>query len=472
MVVRGPRWGAILSGRRNWAAGVIVVLAVAAVVSTVLVRASGNSGSPAGRSTAGHRSATPTTPPPTPVLAADRGTDPVPTAGGVSDALRAALRDPRLGGRIAAKVVDVASGRTLLDERGSVPTTPASTAKVLTAVAVLAAIPADHRFTTSVVAGRRAGQVVLVGGGDPTLSAAGRGTDPAYAGAARIDDLAAAVRRSGVRHVTRVVVDDHAFVGPTTAPGWDSDDVSGGYVAPIMATMVDGGRTEPGGSVRSSDPDLAAGRALAVALGAPKAPVVRGAAKRGARTLGEVRSAPVERIVSQMLTVSDNVLAECLARQVALATNASGSFAGGAAAVRDVLAGLGAPAAGIRLADGSGLSRNDAVSPAALTQALRAAAAPGRPRLHELFPLLPVAGYAGTLADRYRSGSSATAAGQVRAKTGTLTGVSSLAGVVQDRDGRLLAFAFLTDRVAADGTLPAESALDVLAGRLAGCGCR
>ncbi len=472
MVVRGPRWGAILTGRRGWIVGVIVVLAVAAVVSTLLVRAGGNSGRPTARSTAGHRSATPTSPPPTPVLAADSGTGRAPTAAGVSDALRSALTDPRLGGRIAASVVDVASGRTLLDDRGSVPTTPASTAKVLTAAAVFAAMPADHRFSTAVVAGRRPGQVVLVGGGDPTLSAAGRGTPTAYAGAARISDLAAAVRRSGVRKVTRVVVDDHAFTGATTAPGWDSDDVSGGYVAPIMATMVDGGLIQPGRSARSSDPDLAAGRALAAALGAPKAPVVRGAAPAGARTLGQVRSAPVVRIVAEMLSVSDNVLAECLARQVALATRAPGSFAGAASAVRHVLAGIGAPSAGIRLVDGSGLSRKDAISPAALTQTLRAAAAPDRAQLHDLFGLLPVAGYAGTLADRYRTGSAVAGAGQVRAKTGTLTGVSSLAGVVQDRDGRQLAFAFLTDRVAPDGTLSAEAALDVAAGRLAGCGCR
>ncbi len=471
MVVGGPHGRTVLAGRRGWIVAVVAVLAVAGLVSALLVRGAQHS-RPAARAGGTHHSATPTTPPPTPVLAAARGTDPAPTASGVSRALRSALADPHLGGRIAAQVVDVTSGRTLLDERGAVPTTPASTAKVLTSVAVFAALPDDHRFTTQVVAGPKPGQVVLVGGGDPTLSAAGPGSAPAYAGAARISDLAAAVHRAGVRRVTEVLVDDHTFVGPVTAPGWDSDDVSGGYVAPIMATMVDGGRIRPDQEARSSAPDLAAGRALAVALGAPKVPVVRGSAPRGARRLGQVQSAPVDRIVGQMLAVSDNTLAECLARQVALATKAPGSFAGAASAVRQVLSGVGVPAAGISLVDGSGLSRRDAVSPAALTQTLRIAASPDRARLHDVFPLLPVAGYAGTLANRYRTGTSAVAAGQIRAKTGTLTAISSLAGVVQDDNGRLLAFAFLADRVSPGGTLSAESALDALAGRLAGCGCR
>jgi len=86
---------------------------------------------------------------------------------------------------------------------------------------------------------------------------------------------------------------------------------------------------------------------------------------------------------------------------------------------------------------------------------------------------LPVAGWSGTLADRYLTGSAKAGAGVVRAKTGTLTSVSTLAGLVHDRDGRLLAFAVMADRVgptAAD-TTAAEAALDRVAAKLATCGC-
>jgi serine-type D-Ala-D-Ala carboxypeptidase/endopeptidase (penicillin-binding protein 4) len=203
----------------------------------------------------------------------------------------------------------------------------------------------------------------------------------------------------------------------------------------------------------------------------PKAPVIRGRAPAGAATLAEVGSQPIPRLVEQMLLASDNVLAEALARQVAIAEGQPASFAGAAAATRTVLARLGLPA-GDRLLDGSGLSAQDRVTPALLAGLLRAAADAGRPRLHALVPGLPVSGYLGTLDERYRTGPAAVAAGQVRAKTGTLDGVSSLAGLVRGKDRRLLVFAVVADRVPAGGTLAAEAALDEVAAALTTCGCR
>jgi D-alanyl-D-alanine carboxypeptidase/D-alanyl-D-alanine-endopeptidase (penicillin-binding protein 4) len=90
---------------------------------------------------------------------------------------------------------------------------------------------------------------------------------------------------------------------------------------------------------------------------------------------------------------------------------------------------------------------------------------------------LPVAGWSGTLTDRYATDGprddllAATASGEVRAKTGTLNGVSSLAGMTVDDDGRLLVFAVLADRLAPGGTAAAERALDRVAATLAACGC-
>jgi D-alanyl-D-alanine carboxypeptidase/D-alanyl-D-alanine-endopeptidase (penicillin-binding protein 4) len=391
---------------------------------------------------------------------------PMPAAAPLARTLAPRLSAAALGPRVHAEVSDVLSGSVLYRRDPTTPVAPASTAKVLTAAAVLSVRPAGYRIRTTVRRGP-GGSVVLVGAGDPTLTAAPAGREGPYREAARISDLAAALRRAGV-HPTRIVVDDSLFTGPTVAPQWAPEDVPSDYAAPITPVMVDGGRDTPTAFVRSTEPDLAAGRALAAALGTRELAVVRGRAPAGAAELASVVSAPLATLVEQMLRNSDNVIAEALARQVALAQGRPASFAGGAAAVRAVLARLGLdPGAG--MVDSSGLAASDRVPVAVLTGVLRLAAAGDRPGLAALLAGLPVAAWSGTLADRYLKGSARGAAGLVRAKTGTLTGVSALAGTVHDRDGRLLAFAVVADR--APDTARAEAALDGVAAGLASCGC-
>jgi D-alanyl-D-alanine carboxypeptidase/D-alanyl-D-alanine-endopeptidase (penicillin-binding protein 4) len=458
-----------VSWLRRGTAGTACLVLVGLAGGSTVVRADPPAAPVAAGSAAPSPSPEPPSPPP-PVLAAPVA-GPVQTAAGVARLLAGPLADRRLGDRVAATVLDAETGEVLLDRSAGAYVLPASTAKLVTAVAVLASNAPDRRLTTRLVAGAHPGEVVLVGGGDGTLSGATGGAPATYPGAPRLVTLAAAARTAGVRKVTRVVVDGSLFAGPRLAPGWDPVDIGGGYVAPITALMLDGGRQGPGVRARSAEPDLAAGRALAAALGAPAAPVVRGRAPAAARLLGEVRSQPMTRLVEQMLLASDNVLADLLARQVAVAEGEPASFAGAVAASRAVLARLGLPAGGDRLVDGSGLSLTDRVTPALLAALLRVATAADRPELHALVAGLPVAGYDGTLDDRFGAPAAAPAAGQVRAKTGTLTGVSSLAGLVRGAGGRLLAFAVVADRVPATGTLGAEAALDTVAATLARCGC-
>ena len=450
------------------AGGSALAIGAAAVIGGVVVAGRGGAADPGAGPTA---TASPSPSPlvtPTPVLAAPP-TGPPQTATGVARTLAGPLADHRLGSRVSATVVDAETGQVLLDRGAADPVTPASTAKLATSVALLSVSEPDQRLTTRLVAGSRPGDVVLVGGGDPTLSAAPAGKPTAYEGAARVSTLAALAKQAGLGPVSRVVVDSSLFSGPTMAPTWNPADVRGGYIAPITAAMVDAGRQD-GLRARSTTPDLAAGRTLAVALGAPKAAVVRGRAPVGATALAAVSSQPIPRLVEQMLLASDNVLAEALARQVAIAEGRPASFAGAVDSTREVLLRLGMPA-GDRLLDGSGLSAQDRVTPALLAALLRAAADPDQPGLHALVPGLPVSGYLGTLDDRYRTGPAAVAAGEVRAKTGTLDGVTSLAGLVRGADGRLLVFAVVADRVPAAGTLPAEAALDEVAAALTTCGC-
>ena len=399
---------------------------------------------------------------------------PVPSAAALQQAVDVALADPALAGRLSVSVLDAATGGALLERGASTPVLPASTAKIATAVAALSALDPQARLTTRVVAGAAPGEVVLVGGGDPTL--AGPAVERGYPGLARLEDLAARTRSAlGAAAVTRVLVDESLYAGERLGPGWKPTYVTEGAVSPVGPLLVDGGRVRPDRVARHPDPALAAGQALAALL-QPGADVevVRGEAPPTAAQLGAVQSPPVHLLVERMLSRSDNDLAEALARQVALAQGLPASFAGAAQAVRAALAphlqAAGAAPDGVVLVDGSGLSREDRLTPAALTRLLAAVAS--SERLSPVLTGLPVAGFSGTLSDRYEQDDPGRpAAGVVRAKTGTLSGVSALAGLVRTRDGRLLAFDLTADGVPTGATLGAEAALDRLAAALAGCGC-
>jgi D-alanyl-D-alanine carboxypeptidase/D-alanyl-D-alanine-endopeptidase (penicillin-binding protein 4) len=142
-----------------------------------------------------------------------------------------------------------------------------------------------------------------------------------------------------------------------------------------------------------------------------------------------------------------------------------GSFEEGAAAVVDALSALGLPTEGVVLRDGSGLARTNLIPPATLGRLLVLAADGSRPRLSRLVTGLPVAGFTGTLSLRFGAGGPGAAAGLVRAKTGTLTGVSTLAGVTS-LGGRPVAFVVMADAVPGD-TLAARQALDRFAAVIA-----
>ncbi|MFZ0875918.1 MAG: D-alanyl-D-alanine carboxypeptidase/D-alanyl-D-alanine-endopeptidase [Pseudonocardiaceae bacterium] len=422
-----------------------------------------------------------TVPPPPPVVvhpalrpAAADGPAPTPTGIG-------AVLDPLIAagglGTLSGQVVDPATGTVLWQHDPTAALMPGSTAKLLTASAALLTLDHQARLRTTVLAGAEPGTVVLVGGGDPTLSAAGPGTATGYPGAARLDDLVDQVRTHGP--VRRVLVDVSRYVGDALAPGWFPADVAGGYIAPIEPIMLDGGREDPSQDVspRAAKPATAAAAELARRLGADPDTVTVGYAPPGAAVLGEVSSPPVQDLVATALTESDNVLAEVLAREVAHTIGAQPSFAGASQAVLTVLSQHGFDVSGATMVDGSGLSVNDAVPATLLTELLGSAAAPDshadasdQQRTVALRPILvglPVAGGSGTLADRYH-GPAAAGRGWVRAKTGTLTGVNSLAGTVLDSDGRMLVFALLSN---GPNPVSVRPRLDALAARLRSCGC-
>ena len=374
----------------------------------------------------------------------------------VRRAVAGLLRDADLGRHVLATVS--APDGTLLYSSGSGEATPASTLKLLTATAALELLGPDHTFATRVVAdGPR--RVVLVGGGDPLLSAA---------------DLKRLARATAAKVTgpVRVGYDTSLFAGPEVNPHWPETYVPENVVSPIQPLWVDEGR-DPSGYGRVADPAAEAARRFALALAGAGVKVVgspqQTTAPAGAAALATADSEPLSQIVEHTLATSDNEAAEVLARQVGLATSGRGSFAAGVRGVLDTLDELGVPVERAVVYDGSGLSRDDRLDPDTITAVLETAGSDAHPELRSVLTGLPVAGFTGSL--EYRFDAEDAGRGLVRAKTGTLSGVSGLAGTVVDRDGTPMVFALLADRIALVDTLGARAALDDVTSALAACRC-
>ncbi|MFD8570680.1 D-alanyl-D-alanine carboxypeptidase/D-alanyl-D-alanine-endopeptidase [Streptomyces sp. NPDC059639] len=421
-----------------------------------------------GRTSAGASAAAPSAPA---VLAAPGASVPGPTKHALADVLDPLFKDSALGSRRAAAVVDAATGERLYGKSAGDALTPASTTKLATAVAALTAAGPDHRIATRTALDQDGKELVLIGGGDPTLTA--REKNPYDAAELRTlaDRTAASLKDRGATEVT-LSYDTSLYSGPSLHPLGVNENL-----AQVSALMTDEARTDDsnsGPAPRAADPAASAAGKFADLLhdrgirtkGAPGP----SKASRQAEDVAKVESPPLSALVERMLTNSDNDIAEALARQTAIAADESHDFDGAGRAIKKQLKKLGLPLSGAHFSDGSGLDRTDKASTALLTGLLAKAADPARPELRSLLTGLPVAGFTGTLAHRYADEADASGTGLVRAKTGTLTGVNTLAGTVVDADGRLLLFAFMTE--GAPGPQSAQAVLDRLASSVANCGCR
>ncbi|GAA5146973.1 hypothetical protein GCM10023340_18680 [Nocardioides marinquilinus] len=397
-------------------------------------------------------------------------------AAAVREAVAPYLADRKLGRHVLAEVAPLAGGEPVFVQ-GRDTAIPASTTKVVTSTAALLALGPDHVFTTQVRAAGR-GRVVLVGGGDPFLERADvdeAGLAWPYPARATLDDLAAdtaaALKADGIGRV-RLDFDDTLFTGPAENPRWEPGYITTEEVAPISALWVDEGR-ERTGAGRVADPAAEAAASFAEALVAAGVRVVGTPRRRAAgegRVLASVDSAPLAGIVERILDVSDNEGAETLLRHVGLAVEGDGSTEAGRRGVRSLLAEQGVRMGPSVFYDGSGLSRQNRADPSFLVDVLRLAASDDQPDLRPVISGLPVAGFTGSLADRMDQGPRA-GLGRVRAKTGTLGNVSSLAGLATDLDGNVLVFVLMADRVREANELDARVAQDSAAAALGACRC-
>ncbi|MCD5313212.1 D-alanyl-D-alanine carboxypeptidase/D-alanyl-D-alanine endopeptidase [Kineosporia babensis] len=388
--------------------------------------------------------------------------------------MRELMASKDLGKSVSVDVLDPLTGEHLLSRAAGAARTPASTAKLLTTTAALSALGSQHTLSTTTVGEGRT--VYLVGGGDVLLGAgeSDEGAVNGHAGLATLAEQTAAALEASGQSSVRVILDDTLFEGPAMAAGWDQSDVNIGYVAPVYSVEISAGRLKEGNYVpRSQDPGMAAAKVFAEALADQglkvSKKVTRGEAPEGATPLGEVKSATIGDQVEFTLDHSDNTAAEALGRLVAIERGEGATFTDTGPAVLAELAEHDVPVDETSLADGSGLSAQSAIPVQTLTAVLALAASDESQGLRPVLTGMPIAGVSGTLAERFEAKSEKPATGLVRAKTGTLSGVSSLAGTVVVTDGRLLTFAVMADQV--PSTVAAREALDAFAAELAGCGC-
>lgn len=403
----------------------------------------------------------------------------VPVPQTVGDLVTGLAANERLGGAdgVGILVTDVTTGAVLGAHRETQARVPASTVKILTAVAVLSALGPDATLPTSVLR-TSADRIVLVGGGDMML-AAGAGDPGAVNGRAGLADLArttaSQLHLSGQTEV-RLDFDDSLFTGAELHPTWENSYLNGGYVAPITPLAVDLGarRTDVPYPPRFLDPARNAAEVFAAAL-AEQGIVVDGAPRRqdapdGAQQIAVVHSAPLGEVTEYMLVHSENTVAEVLGRLAAIGVGLPGSFDGAAQAMRNAVVDVGVDPTGLRVVDGSGLAASAAVPPTVLAELLHLIAQPGSGErgLRETALGLPVGALDGTLFDRFVD---ASGAGVVRAKTGSLPGVTSLAGLVLTADDRELAFVVMADDTPEGGQIWPRRVIDEFVNALAACGC-
>jgi D-alanyl-D-alanine carboxypeptidase/D-alanyl-D-alanine-endopeptidase (penicillin-binding protein 4) len=339
--------------------------------------------------------------------------------------LARALRVPHVApARSAAVAVDLASGQLLYAQNPALPLAPASNEKLPLTYALLTSLGPSYRIETDVLGEGEldgttfTGDLVLRGGGDPTLSTAG------------LRSLAVQVREYGIRRVVGSVVGDESyFDSRRTVAGWKPSY----YIEespPLSALVVNRARV---GRYVTASPALAAANAFRTALHTAgvtvDGPVKVGEVGDFSIPIADVESPPLGSILRFMDRESDNFTAEMLLKELGAIEADRGTSAAGATAVTHVLSEAGVPLAGVRIVDGSGLSRLDRLTANAVAGILKAAWADAAIR-PAFVAALAVAGVNGTLEDRLRR---PPARGRVLAKTGTTDIASALSGYVGTR---------------------------------------
>ena len=335
-------------------------------------------------------------------------------------------------------------GKSIIEVNSKMALIPASNQKLITAAVALDVLGPDRKFTTRLL-GIVADSVVrgdlwLVGSGDPLL------TTRAYPLTEKFPtltptDVEALVDALVARGITSV---DGGVIGDETiydleryVPSW-GDGIRSVEAGPLGALMInDGSVTDT--PLKPANPAFAAASEftkLLISRGiSVKDPPDVGAASTDLPVIAAIESVPMNQIVVEMLTNSDDNTAELLVKEIGLVGRNSATRIDGLTVIAAKIAEWGLPGEGIALIDGSGLDRDNRLTCGLIAQMLQR---DGRNGL--VTTAMAVAGKTGTLRDTFMSG---PGSGTMLAKTGTLNGVKSLSGMFPLNEERSSVFSLI-----------------------------
>jgi D-alanyl-D-alanine carboxypeptidase/D-alanyl-D-alanine-endopeptidase (penicillin-binding protein 4) len=356
-------------------------------------------------------------------------------------------------GRTSCLAVSV-DGEPVITRNDQVQVLPASVQKVVIAAVALEVLGPGYTFTTTVAGdigdeGVVEGDLVLLGGGDPVLSTdwwptSQRQTEPPIH-VTRLEQLADAVVAAGVTRVAgRVVGDGSRYDDEFFIDSW-GDDIRVVEAGPFDALLVNDAWTTTSVDDIADDPALGAAEVFVGLLRERGVRVSKGAASETmpfADEIASVQSQPLAAIVQEMLLTSDDNTAEMLVKEIGVEVSGSGTTAAGIEAIIGQLMTWGVSIDGLLMKDGSGLSRDNRITCDTLQSVLHQSDADDA-----LGAALPVAGVSGTLADVF-TGSPVEA--RMKAKTGTLTDVKSLAGYLPVVGGGTIEFTLIQNQPGVD----------------------
>lgn len=390
--------------------------------------------------------------------------------------LQKRLKSKILGTNHSILVTDSHTGKTIFSVQENTPRLPASTMKIVTAYTTLKTFNPNDTLKTT-IENTKPGHLTIVGGGDPSLTPTNLQTlttqivqkiatiIPPETNTKCTTNTTKNHKKCSKKKLT-IHTEERTFPTPTPGPGW-TNSYTPTIVRPVTSLGFLGDYT--------NTPAENVGKTLTKQLkkaGIPTIYTPKPAPIGPQKTVATLHSLPIKTQIKAMLWPSENNIAETLYRLVALKKGYPPTWNGAEKAALQILNENKIPTENIKLADGSGVSRQDRLTATTLNSILQDIIKTPKTSLTHIYPGpgLPTAGTNGTLQNRYKTHPTNCAKTKTRAKTGTLHDTITLAGYTKPTPKTTKIFTILTNKKPTKtNPATARNNIDKLVATINGC---